>query len=78
MSHYSYHHHFNRAKILKKDFDKEYSQLIKKYGKENIELERELPFAYWYRCWINEAEGEWVFDPLIDEYVYILDEERIN
>ena len=57
MSHYSYHHHFNRAKILKKDFDKEYSQLIKKYGKANIELERELTFAYWYKCWINESEG---------------------
>ena len=76
MSHYSYHHHFNRAKILKKDFDKEYSQLIKKYGKENIELEKELPFAYWYKCWINEAEGEWIFDSLIGEYVYILDEEE--
>jgi len=76
MSHYSYHQYYNRVSVLKRDFDKEYQQLIDKYGKENIELEKELTFAYWYRCWVNEAEGEWTFDPLIDEYVYVSDEKE--
>lgn len=73
MSHYSFHHHYKRESVLKKNFNKEYRQLIDKYGKENIELEKELTFAYWYKCWINESDGEWIYDSLIDEYVYILD-----
>ena len=76
MSHYFYHQYYNRIFVLKKNFDKEYQQLINKYGRENIELERETTFAYWYRCWVNEADGEWIFDSLIDEYVYVSDEKK--
>lgn len=68
---YSFHHHYEKRTVLKKNFDIEYNQLIDQYGKENIELEKELILAYHYKCWINEAKGEWVFDPLIKEYVYI-------
>lgn len=78
MSHYCYHHHYNHHSVLKRNFDEEYQRLVDTYGKENIELEKELTFAYRYKCWINEADGEWVFDSLIDEYVYISDDERIN
>ena len=79
MSHYSFHHHYNHHSVLKKNFNEEYQQLVDIYGKENIELEKELTFAYRYKCWVNEAIGEWVFDPLINEYVFILDDnEREN
>ena len=76
MSHYSYHQYYDHVSVLKRNFDKEYQQLIDKYGKESIELEKELTFSYVYKCWVNEAIGEWVFDPLIDEYVFILDDDE--
>lgn len=72
---YYFHHHCNYISILKKNFEEEYSRLIDKYGKENIELEKNLLFAYRYKCWINETNGEWIYDPLISEYVYISDNE---
>lgn len=78
MFHYSFHHHYNHRTVLKKNFNKEYQQLVYEYGKENIELEKETLFAYWYKCWINEADGEWIYDSLIDEYVFILDTEKRN
>ena len=74
MSHYSYHQYCDHASVLKKNFNKEYQQLVDKYGEENIELEKELTFAYRYKCWVNEADGKWIFDPLIGEYIYISDE----
>ena len=74
MAHYSYHQYYNRHSVLKKNFNEEYQQLVDMYGKENIELEKELTSAYRYKCWVNEAIGEWVFDPLINEYVFILDD----
>lgn len=76
MTHYCYHVYSHRHSVLKKNFNEEYQRLVDMYGKENIELEKELTFAYRYKCWVNEAIGEWVFDPLIDEYVFILDDER--
>ena len=76
MSHYFYHQYYDHVSVLKRNFDKEYQQLIDKYGKENIELEKELTFSYVYKCWVNEAIGEWIFDPLIDEYVYVSDEKE--
>jgi hypothetical protein len=76
MSHYCFHHHYNRRTVLKKNVNKEYQQLVYEYGKENVELEKETLFAYWYKCWINEADGELVYDPLIDKYVFILDAEE--
>ena len=47
-----------------------------RFDEENIELEKELTFAYRYKCWVNEAIGEWVFDPLVDKYVFILDDDE--
>ncbi len=76
MAHYSYHQYYNRHSVLKENFNEEYQRLVDTYGEENIELEKELTFAYRYKCWVNEAIGEWIFDPLIDEYVFILDNER--
>ena len=51
---YSYHHHYHIRTVLKKNFQEEYSDLVKKYGKENIELQKELTFAFKYRCWVND------------------------
>jgi len=78
MAHYYYHAYFDHHSVLKKNFNEEYQQLVDMYGKENIELEKEFTFAYWYKCWVNEAIGEWIYDPLINEYVFILDAEERN
>lgn len=76
MAHYCYHAYNHRHSVLKKNFNKEYQQLVDMYGEENIELEKELTFAYWYKCWVNEAIGKWIFDSLINEYVFILDDDE--
>ena len=51
---YHYHHHYNLRSVLKKNYNTEYDALIKQYGEENIELIKELAFAFKYRCWIND------------------------
>jgi len=78
MVYYRYHAYYNRHSVLKKNFNEEYQKLVDTYGKENIELEKELIFTYWYKCWVNEAFGECVFDPLINKYIFILDNEEEN
>ncbi len=78
MARYYYHAYCHHHSVLKKNFNEEYQRLMNVYGKENIELEKELTFAYLYKCWVNEAIGEYIFDPLINEYVFILDAEERN
>lgn len=64
---YHYHHHYNLRSVLKKNYNIEYNNLVKQYGKENIELIKELTFAFKYRCWINDDGWNKEMTPIFNE-----------
>ena len=76
---YNYHHHYHKHSVLKKNQDKEYAELVKIYGEENIELEKELTLAYHYKCWINDDgyEKPWhrVFHKSENTFSIVYDDE---
>ena len=75
-----FHHHYDHHSVLKKNFKKEYQALVSQYGESNLELEKELTFSYYFKCWIND-DGEdkpfhCVFDDNENTYYIVYDDEN--
>lgn len=81
---YSFHHCFKIHSVLKNKFDIEYARLIEKYGRDNIELIKELTFAFQYRCWINDdgcdkrKEKYRIFNDSENTYSIVYEDEDIS
>ena len=48
-----------RESVLKKNYNTEYQELVKKYSAENIHLIKETTFAFQYICYIYEEWHGW-------------------